>query len=173
MTAPAQSFIRFEQAAQATMPSTRSLFDYWQGALQDGLPPTRGEIDPAALKPILPYILLGDIEPDPFRVLFRLVGTAVAEFSRHDFTGRYLDELSYNTRDSVDWSACYRVIHTTHAPLIGVNDLAFEDGRKTRYEFAILPLKRGADPAGSFIAIEAYDLFDRYEIPDLTPVTRF
>jgi hypothetical protein len=163
---------RFTDMAQARMPSTRKLLAYWHDTCRDGVPLRRTEIDPAALRDILPFILLGDIEPAPFRVLFRLIGTGVADFSRQDFSGKYLDELVYDARDSVDWSDCYRFVHGVRAGVIGVNELHFADGRVTAYEFAILPLCRDNDPAGSFIAIEANDDFDRLQIPDLTPVER-
>lgn len=39
------------------------------------------------------------------------------------------------------------------------------------YERAILPLWRGEDPAGSFVAIEVYDGIDSHRIPDWTKVT--
>jgi hypothetical protein len=163
---------RFEDLAQAGMPSTRTLFSYWRQTSRDGIPLQRHEIDPAALRDILPFLLLGDIETEPFRVLFRLVGTGVADFSRQDFSGKYLDELVYSARDSISWADCYRYVHDERIGVIGVNDLHFADDRITSYEFAILPLARGADPAGSFIAIEAYDNFDRLSIPDLEPVAR-
>lgn len=153
------------------MNSTRALYTYWLSAWRDNLPPRRTEIDPAAIKGILPFILLGDIEPDPFRVRFRLIGTGVADFSRQDFTGQYLDELVYSARDSVDWPQCYRFLHSERVGLVGINELHFADGRIATYEFALLPLLRGEDSAGSFIAIEAYDDFDRHQIPDITPVT--
>jgi hypothetical protein len=172
MTTQSSSFNTYERIEQAKMPSTRALFAYWQAKLRDNLPPRRTDIDPAAIKSILPFILLGDIEPDPFRVRFRLVGTAVVDFSRHDFSGRYLDELAYKNRDSVEWSDCYRYIHTHHVSVIGINELRFLDGHHASYEFAIMPLLRDDDPAGSFIAIEAYDQFDHLHIPDLNPVTR-
>ncbi|HVJ42299.1 MAG TPA: PAS domain-containing protein [Dongiaceae bacterium] len=166
-----EGFAVFEDTSQARMNSTRSLFAYWRASHRDDMPPRRTEIDPAAIKPILPFILLGDIETDPFRVLFRLVGTAVADFSRHDFTGQYLDELGYSDRDSIEWADCYRYIHGQHVGVVGVNELHLTDGTHTSYEFAILPLLRGDDPAGSFIAIEAYEDLDHLAIPDLNPVT--
>ncbi|WP_374385130.1 PAS domain-containing protein [Dongia sp.] len=163
---------RFADSEQARFPSTARLFDYWQGTLRDGVPIQRTEIDPAAIRDVLPFLLVGDIEPEPFRVLFRLVGTAVADFSRQDFSGRYLDELVYSARDSLDWSDCYRFVHAERCPVIGVNHLHYTDGRVNSYEFAILPLSRGADPAGSFVSTEAYDDFDRLQIPDIQPVKR-
>jgi hypothetical protein len=162
----------FRSASQARKRVTRRLFDYWQSTLEDGVPPPRTGIDPAAIKDILPFILLGDIEPEPFRVLFRLVGTTIVEFSHQDFTGQYLDQLVYSARDSVEWRRCYRYLHAHRVALIGDNQLTFIDGRVTTYEFAILPLRRGDDPAGSFIAAEAYEGFDRLDIKQITPVTR-
>lgn len=162
----------FRTAAQARMRVTRRLFEYWQGALRAGVPPQRSEVDPATIKDILPSVLLGDIEPDPFRVLFRLVGTGIAAFSRQDFSSRYLDELAYTARDSVEWRLCYEYIHTRRVGVVGDNTLSYTDGRVTTYEFAILPLARGDDPAGSFIAVESYEGLDRVNIPDLMPVTR-
>jgi len=153
------------------MAATRMLFDYWRDSHRGGLPLRRTEVDPSALKPILPFLLLGDIEPAPFRVLFRLIGTAVADFSRRDFSGKYLDELGYDTRDSVEWADCYRHIHAHRVGVVGINRLSFADGGHTSYEFAILPLQRGDDPAGSFIAIESYAHLSEFVIPDLTPVT--
>ena len=133
----------------------------------------------AVVVPVGGMIDLGSIiqrmEPDHTDVLIiggGLVGTSVAEFSRQDFTGRYLDELAYSARDSVEWQTCYRHIHGRRRPVIGDNRLSFTDGRVAIYEFAILPLRRGDDPAGSFIAAEAYEGFDRLDIAQLTPVTR-
>jgi hypothetical protein len=41
------------------------------------------------------------------------------------------------------------------------------------YEFAILPLERDGDSAGSFIAIEVYDLLDPNLIEDMPEVRVF
>jgi hypothetical protein len=172
MSVQAPKFRAFERIEQARMPSTRGLFTYWHANLRDSLPPRRTDIDPAAIKSLLPFILLGDIEPDPFRVRFRLIGTAIAEFSRQDFSGRYLDELDYGSRDSIEWLDCYRYIHAHHVGVIGVNELSLSDGHHTSYEFALMPLLRDDDPAGSFIAVEAYDNLDHLHIPDFNPVTR-
>jgi len=77
----------FLSAFQARMRAAQLLFEYWQGSLRDGTPPARTEIDPAAIKSVLPFVLLGDIETVPFRLRFLLIGTAVAEFSRMYVSG--------------------------------------------------------------------------------------
>jgi hypothetical protein len=165
-----QSFIAFERPDQARFEKTRALFDYWQ-TLQAGGRPTRASLDPVAMKPYLANLLTGNIEPDPFRVLYKLVGTMVAEYSQYDFSNRYLDELSYSGRDDVNWESCYRHIHAIRLPIVGACSLKGAAGRViASYEYAVLPLWRDDDPAGSFVAIEVYDGIDTYRIPDWTKV---
>jgi hypothetical protein len=166
-----QSFIAFERPDQARFEKTRALFGYWQ-RLQAGGRPTRASLDPVAIKPYLANLLTGHIEPDPFRVLYKLVGTMVAEYSQYDFSNRYLDELSYSSRDDVNWESCYRHIHAIQHPIVGACSLKGSAGRViASYEYAVLPLWRDDDPAGSFVAIEVYDGIDSYRIPDWTKVT--
>jgi len=101
------------------------------------------------------------------------VGTRVAAFSRLDFSGRYLDVLDYKGRDSVEWFDCYRYIHATRKGIIGVNRVTWPDEKPMEYEFALLPLEREGDPAGSFIAIEVYDELDTRLIEDMPEVRVF
>lgn len=151
-----QPFEEFRHAGQARSGKTRALFEYWDSLCVDGLPPSRQEIDAVRMRAYLPSLLMGEISPDPFRVFFRLVGTAVASYSNMDFSSRYLDELSYRERDAVEWHDCYRYVHAHHIGVIGDNVLKGAASGDA-YEYAILPLRRGDDPAGGFIAIEVYD----------------
>jgi hypothetical protein len=163
----------FRSAEDARSEKLRELFAYWQALHRDGRPGPRTGFDPTEVPRLLSSLLLGDIEADPFRVFFRLVGTRVADFSRLDFSGYYLDALDYKGRDSVEWLDCYRRMHASGIGVVGFNRVAWEDGPPMRYEFAILPLARDADPYGSFVAIEDYDTIERSAIPDMPPVTIF
>ena len=112
------------------------------------------------------------METEPFRVLYKLVGTTVAEFSQCDFSNSYLDKMDYSGRDDVDWEASYRALHATRRPVFGECSLLGAARRViASYEYAILPLWRDHDPAGSFVAIEVYDGIDSHRIPDWTKVT--
>jgi hypothetical protein len=166
-----QTFAALERPDQPRCAKTRDLFRCWQ-RLQEGGRPTRASLDPAEMKPYLANLIIGQIEPAPFRVLYKLVGTLVVEYSQFDFSNRYLDELVYSGRDDVDWELCYRHVHSRREPIVGDCSLKGTTSRViASYEYAILPLWRGDDPAGSFVAIEVYDGIDTYRIPDWTKVT--
>jgi len=166
-----QTFAVFDRPEQARFAKTRALFAYWR-QLQESGRPSRASLDPVAMKPYLSNLITGNIELDPFRVLYKLVGTTVVEYSQCDFSNRYLDELGYSGRDDVDWEVNYRHLHKNRHPIVGECSLKGTTGRViASYEYAILPLWRGEDPAGSFVAIEVYDGIDTHRIPDWTKVT--
>jgi hypothetical protein len=161
-----QTFTVLERADQARHAKTRSLFQYWQGLQRAGRP-TRASLDPLEMKPYLANLLTGNIEPEPFRVQYKLIGTLVAEYAQCDFSNRYLDELVYSGRDDVDWELCYRRVHGGRHPIVGECTLKGTANQLiASYEYAILPLWRDDDPAGSFVAIEVYDGIDSTRIPD-------
>ncbi|HVM85758.1 MAG TPA: PAS domain-containing protein [Candidatus Binatia bacterium] len=166
-------FQDFAHAEQAKSNKVRQLYAYWIRLQRHGKPGSRTDFDPTEVPSLLSSLLLGDIERDPFRVFFRLVGTRVAAFSRLDFSGFYLDALDYRGRDSIEWEDCYRRIQTTGNGVVGVNRVSWPDTGRVEYEFAILPLERNGDPTGSFVAIENYDGIDPHLIPDLPIVRSF
>lgn len=165
------AFVPLDHPDRARTAKTKALYAYWQG-LQAAGHPTRASLDPLEMRQFLGNLVTGDLEPHPFRVHYKLVGTIIAEYSRLDFTNRYLDELMYSSRDDVDWEICYRHVHASKEPIVGICTLRSEDDRTIgTYEYAILPLWRAEDPAGSFIAIEVYDGISSNRIPDWSRVT--
>lgn len=165
------AFVPLDHPDRARTAKIKALHAYWQG-LQAAGRPTRASLDPMDMRSFLGNLVTGDIEPQPFRVHYKLVGTIIAEYSQLDFTNRYLDELAYKSRDDVDWEICYRHIHATKAPIVGTCALHTPDKRVIgTYEYAIFPLWRGEDPAGSFVAIEVYDGISLNRIPDWSKVS--
>lgn len=68
----------------------RSMPQWWLARSGDDIP-DRDDLDPADFKALLPNILISDVEHDPFRIRYRLVGTR--EATGFNIVGRYLDEL--------------------------------------------------------------------------------
>lgn len=71
----------------------RRLDEYWRGAHPPGGGlPGRQHIDPTAIPELLPWLWMLDVERDPLRFRYRLVGTEQVSAMAADLTGRYLDE---------------------------------------------------------------------------------
>ena len=75
-------------------PYLRQLFDYWEKLRGDRVAPDAAEIDAVDIPPgALRHVVLVDLEQDPLRARYRLVGTHSVEFAGWDYTGKYVDEL--------------------------------------------------------------------------------
>ena len=110
------------------------------------------------MKRLLPNLIIADLEPEPFRVRYRLVGTNVAAASGFDFSGRYLDEIELAS-GAEKWLARYREVFQSRRPLFGRTALPTVDGGSFAYEYALLPVttdgrwvnqRRGTEDYGAF-----------------------
>ncbi len=78
-------------------------------AVAGGTLPSRDSFDPIAVRNLLPYISMLDVQRDAgpaLRYRLRLVGTMVTVWLRQDPTGRWLDELGGDTPNMIarlDW----------------------------------------------------------------------
>lgn len=68
------------------------LYRYWRKIRPDGGLPGRQHFDPVDVPKALASIWLLDIQRDPLRFRYRLVGTNVVRTLGEDLTGRWLDE---------------------------------------------------------------------------------
>jgi hypothetical protein len=140
-------------------PMVRMLHAWWLAHRGASGIPDRRDLDPAALRPLLPNLFIADIEPKPFRVRYRLVGTKAVRTIGFDITGRYLDELLSVTPE-VPWMDYYRTVCETRAPLLGAVEVSAKSGGTFAYEFGLFPLAQGGSAVAQIAAVEDYFDFD-------------
>ena len=114
MTSPSRAVeITFEQV---TSGAVRRFDAYWRSKLRPSALPRREDINPADLLSLLPQFILVDIEPEPFRIRYRLCGSDIAQRDE-EFTGKYLDELRNTTpEDKAELTLLYRTVVTERRP---------------------------------------------------------
>lgn len=147
-----------------------ALWQYWNGLRGTRPFPGRDEIDPTALKSVLPHILLVGIEYDPFRVFYRLIGTEIVRFAKFDFTGCYADSLHFQDDAGVDWSTYYRAVVEARRPGLGLTHWTVSGDLQRWIEFLILPLSSDGSVIDRCIALEDYEHLNMVEIDTLPPV---
>jgi hypothetical protein len=86
----------FIEQSQVTSSLVRKFDAYWKSK-QGGarVAPLRNAIDPIEIPQLLPFMVIAQLEREPFRVRYRLVGTRVVDAHGADFTNRYLDECGF------------------------------------------------------------------------------
>jgi len=150
---------RLLQIDDVTSTAIRALYDYWQGLHRNGPLPAKRDIDPAAIKPLLPYVIIVEIHRDPFRVRYRLVGTEAVRFAGWDYTGVWLHEADWGEVTEVMISNYQRVAETGK-PMFGADDVLINDKWK-EYEWAILPLSDDGSTVTHCLVMEDSRHFER------------
>jgi hypothetical protein len=150
--------------ASVTSAKVRQLHAHWEQVRGARAMPGRADIDPSAIKPLLPNMVIADISHDPLRVRYRLVGTAVAERARFDFTGTWLHEVDF--REPKDWIALYEIFVREKRPLFDRSEIPYEDPVRPPqpYEFCMLPLSADGATVTHMLSLEDYgalSLLDR------------
>jgi len=144
---------------QNRSPMVRMLHAWWLAHRGAHGIPDRRDLDPAALRAILPNLFITDVEPQPFRIRYRLVGTKAVRTIGFDITGRYLDELLGATPE-VPWMDYYKLVYDSRAPLLGAVEVSAQSGGTFAYEFGLFPLTQGGTGVAQIAAVEDYFDFD-------------
>lgn len=132
----------------------RSLHGWWL-ARSAGDIPDRADLDPSDMKGLLPNLFIADVEHDPFRIRYRLVGTKAIQATGFDLTGRYLDDL-LPADGSEPWMEYYHRAYRTRTPVFGSSRAPTTSGGYFVYEFGLFPLRNGGSSVAQFVAIEDY-----------------
>jgi len=127
----------------ADVPNIQRLHAYWLG-LAGGAVPERPQIDPAAIKELLPYVCIVEFEMNPFRVLYRLTGTKVDEINGFSLVGTYLDQ--FVRTDESGGAAAHLQEHyqrccETGRPSFSAYLWPTRSGNYLEVKFAMFPLK--------------------------------
>jgi hypothetical protein len=74
-------------------PYLSAMHRYWEARRGEREMPARADLHPQDMVPFLGNVFLIDVEHEPRRFRFRLIGTAVVDSYGKDLTGRYTDEV--------------------------------------------------------------------------------
>lgn len=144
----------------------RAFLRYWRQLAVNGVP-QRAQIEPADIKPLLPYLMIVDLTPEPLRIYYRLVGTAVTHFTGIDITGRYFDELELDEFGEEEILAAYRRVRDEARPGAGIAEYELQGIRLIRTEYLICPLLDDSGALSKCIVLEDYVLGSGIEAGEL------
>jgi len=143
--------------AEITSPRIHRLYSYWQSQQlhRGGSLPRRSDIAPDRIRDLLPNIMIVDVERDPLRFRYRLVGTRVVEYNGLEFTGRYLGEIGWS--EEQDLFDSYAEVVKSRRPFFGSLAWGLVTRAMGRCEFARLPLSEDGEAVSQILAMEDYD----------------
>jgi hypothetical protein len=140
-----------------TSPLIRTFDRYWRSKWRGHLLPGRNDIDPTEIKEILPHFILVDLEPEPFRVRYRLSGSAISEIDE-EITGVYLDQTqNIDPAERLRIERRYRAVYDEKRPVFIRRK---QISRRTSYELdlqaGIWPLSKDGVTVDQCAAVEDF-----------------
>jgi hypothetical protein len=83
----------YEYCKAAEAPEIQQLVAYWNACRGERFAPSRADINPAAIRRILPCLSMIDVIDGGHDFRFRLLGTRIVEGLGRDSTGRYFGDV--------------------------------------------------------------------------------
>jgi hypothetical protein len=118
--------------------------------------PSRADVDPTEIREFLPYMVLVDIQDDPLRVYYRLVGTRIAEFYG-EFTGTWMHDRPISDAYRQIAENIYRTLIESKAPVYGVTEMRTRSDAMVSYEWGYFPLSNDGINVTGGLEIESPD----------------
>ncbi len=141
--------------------SIETLHRYWSSRA-GGLAPQRNDIEPADIKPLLPYLYIIAYERNPFRVRYILTGTEVDRWNGFNMTGRHVDEFLGNDINGANRILldAYAKAFETAAPVFCNYSWPTRAGYTLEVRVGMFPLRIG-ERIEQCLAIEDYSGYPR------------
>jgi hypothetical protein len=135
------------------LPRIDRLKAYWEERRGNRLVPLRRDIDPGDLKDLLPYIIISELQRNPFRVRYRLGGAAVNEALGFNIAGRFLDEMEVAGGQET-WTGIYKRAMESSRPVFGCTVATLSNVIMFTCDFAVFPISQGGDVVDQCVEIE-------------------
>ena len=136
----------------------RAIYDYWKAKSAGRAMPARADIDPMEIKPLLPSLILVDVNYDGANkpdFVYRLLGTREVEVRGENPTGRRVAE-AYFGPSLENVLGCYQRVLDSGKPLVD-DDYFVRDGDDFADEVNIfLPLSNDGTRINMIMVYTAY-----------------
>jgi hypothetical protein len=142
--------------SQIASPRILRFHDYWKTLRSaERIVPVRADLNPTELRELLPNMIIVEIEQQPLRFRYRLVGTRVVESNKMDFTGLHLGSIGWEEEQQLV-DACTDVA-VGKQPIFGSYSWTTRTGTIGRCEFGLFPFSHDGQTPAQIAAIEDYD----------------
>jgi len=130
------------------------LFAYWASRRSGAKLPGRRDLDPAAIKRLLPTISLVDVVREPLDFRMRLAGTGLYDVYGREITGRRLAEV-YNNAAADYWRCELTAVVKEAKPAVGVHNLAWRGASHLSVLWLRLPLAANGTDVDMILGYDA------------------
>ena len=127
-----------EQLTEPQDQTLQTLLSYWREKRGERTAPSRADIEPERLAPLLPYLALYDVLDGDFRV--RLFGTGLVLAYDGNITGKLMSDCDLNGINAQLAEQLTEVVRERRPNVLRAKLAKETDNRYLRYERIALPL---------------------------------
>ena len=127
-----------EQLTEPQDQTLQTLLSYWREKRGERTAPSRADIEPERLAPLLPYLALYDVLDGDFRV--RLFGTGLVLAYDGNITGKLMSDCDLNGINSQLAEQLAEVVRERRPNVLRAKFAKKTDNRYLKYERIALPL---------------------------------
>jgi hypothetical protein len=140
----------------ATARGCQEVFAYWSSLRATGRLPCRAQIDPVALKRLLPTISLIDVQRLPAGRGYRqrLAGTGLYPVYGREITGRLIEEI-YSEAELGYWREQLDQVVETARPAVGCQSVTTPSGAASSVLWIRLPLASDGERVDMILGYDA------------------
>ena len=131
------------------------LLDWWEKCRAGRVGPSRAEVDPAALKPVLAHLTLVEFDPKTGSFRFRLSGTYVHQLHNREIAYTGVDEMEPPAYRNL-LNEHYRKVIETGAPNAYEIRFISHDNIERHYTSLRLPLSEDGKHAAGIITLDIF-----------------
>jgi hypothetical protein len=146
-----------ELAAQIASHVVAKMVAYWMRTRGDRIAPSWPEIDPAAIKPCLPYLLVAEVFREPFDLRYRLAGSEIVSSYGYDPTGKTLRGFDHGSSNPT-WLVLYERVIEERRPVFGQYVPRVGRHEMFRVETVTLPLSQDGSSVDRIIELEDWSM---------------
>lgn len=147
---------------ECTSEKAKRLYGYWDSKRAGRKMPSRRDIDPTDIWPLLPNVHMSDWFTNPDRIRYRLAGTELVASIGREISGRWLAEFHTDPSDLNETLSLYRKVAQTKAPVFGSTIATNLRVGVDRFEWVLCPLSEDGEEVTNFIGLEDYISQRRY-----------
>ncbi|WP_105374269.1 PAS domain-containing protein [Neorhizobium huautlense] len=118
--------------------ATRAVFDYWINLKGDRAAPLRTEIDPTALRHLLPHLFIAAMDERGV-LAFRLAGTRICDLFGYELRGMAFNQIWFGAEQPQPLYIAQNVIRHEQPALVDL--VAVTADARQAYEMLLLPLR--------------------------------
>ena len=135
----------------------RDMLELWRSKCTGDRLPSRTDFDLCELKSHVGWLVLVDVERDPQRFLYRLIGSNITGLADRDVTGKYFDELYDAETASAATSSYRRVVGSRRPTRVNASLHHASKGHLT-FEAIDLPLSNDGTRVDMILVRCVYDI---------------